>query len=196
MTRRSIPALAVLALALGCDATFTRSADDPSIDEPALSTRFDRADLDRAVAEWWVGFRDSPFVSGLGLKRPSIAVLNIANDTSEHIGGALDNLLNMVETRLVNSEQFSVVDHTALTRDANLAERLRQLGDAVDPDTRVALGKEFGIAYFVNGRVGETAEKHGDVRRVQYYLFLRVTDVSTNLVKYQWQVDLTKQQDG
>ena len=33
----------------------------------------------------------------------------------------------------------------------------------------------------------------GDTRRVQYFLFLRVTDVATNVIKYQDQVDLTKQ---
>ncbi|MGQ0554128.1 MAG: hypothetical protein ACT4PU_13020 [Planctomycetota bacterium] len=183
---------AVLLLA-GCGPTFTRSADEPEIDDPAMSTRLDRRDLELALAEWVVGFGGSEFVHGLGLQKPNIAILHIANDTSEHIGGALDNLLSAAETKLVNSGQWNVIDNTRLMADAVMAERLRQAGDAVDPATRSALGKEYGIHYFVNGRVGDTAEKTGDTRRVQYYLFLRVTDVATNLIKYQAQVDITKQ---
>jgi len=81
-------------------------------------------------------------------------------------------------------------------RDAVLAERLRAMGDAVDPATVAALGKEYGIEYFVTGSVGETTEKFEDGRRVQYYLFLKVIDVSTMLVRYQARVDITKQVEG
>jgi hypothetical protein len=80
--------------------------------------------------------------------------------------------------------------------DAAMAERIRQLGDEVDPATRVALDQQFGIRYFVNGRVGDVAEKTGGVRRVQYFLFLRVTDVATNENVFQEQVDITKQAEG
>ena len=179
--------------AAGCGPTFTRGSDDPSIDEPPMSTRLDRKDLDIALEQWITGFQASPFMVTLPRDKPSIAILNIANDTSEHIGGALDNLLSEMETKLVDSGAWTVVDNSRLTTDANMAERLRQLGDTVDPETRVALGKEYGIHYFVNGRVGETTEEVEDTRRVQYYLFLRVTDVATNVIRYQDQVDITKQ---
>ncbi|MHC5212342.1 MAG: hypothetical protein ACYTG2_16630 [Planctomycetota bacterium] len=196
LTSPALPALALLAgilAAPACGPTFTRGSDKPEIDDPALSTRLDRRDLELALAEWEVAFRKSPFVESLGLKQPSIAILRINNDTTEHIGDALQNLLNSMETRLVESGLWTVVDHSTLSRDANMAERLRQLGDTVDPETRVALGKEYGIHYFINGRVGDTAEKTGDTRRVQYYLFLRVTDVATNVIRFQKQVDITKQ---
>jgi hypothetical protein len=200
--RKHVPALPVLSVLAGvaallvlpaCGPTFTRGSDKPQIDDPALSTRLDRRDLELALAQWEVAFRQSPFVESLGLKQPSIAILRINNDTTEHIGDALSNLLNSMETKLVESGLWTVVDHSTLSRDANMAERLRQLGDTVDPATRVALGKEYGIHYFINGRVGDTAEKTGDTRRVQYYLFLRVTDVATNVIKFQKQVDITKQ---
>jgi hypothetical protein len=183
------------AVAVGCGPTFTRGSDDPTIDEPPMSTRLDRKDLDIALEQWITGFQASPFMVTLprGKPLPSIAILKIANDTSEHIGGALDNLLSEMETKLVDSGAWTVVDNSRLTTDANMAERLRQLGDTVDPETRVALGKEYGIHYFVNGRVGETTEEVQDTRRVQYYLFLRVTDVATNVIRYQDQVDITKQ---
>lgn len=182
-----------LAAAAGCGPTFTRASDEPEIDDPAMSTGLDRKDLELALEQWVTGFEASPFMVTLPRDKPSIAILKIANDTSEHIGGALDNLLNSMETKLVDSGAWTVVDNTRLSSDANMSERLRQLGDTVDPETRVALGKEYGIHYFVNGRVGETTEEVEDTRRVQYFLFLRVTDVATNVIRYQDQVDLTKQ---
>jgi penicillin-binding protein activator len=185
--------LPLLLLLPACGPTFSRASEDPEIDAPALSTRLDRVDLELALAEWSAGFEESPFVKNLGDRPPSIAILRIANDTSEHIGGALDSLLNSAETRLVQSGRWNVVDNTTLTSDAIIAERLRDLGDDVDDATIAALGKEFGIEYFVNGRVGDTTEKSEDVRRVQYYLFLRVTEVSTKLIRYQASIDITKQ---
>ena len=185
--------LAVSLAAGGCGPTFTRASDEPEIDDPAMSTRLDRRDLELALEQWLTGLEASPFMVSLPRDKPTIAILKIANDTSEHIGGALDNLLNSMETKLVNSGVWTVVDNSRLATDANMAERLRQLGDTVDPQTRVALGKEYGIHYFVLGRVGEGVEEVKDTRRVQYFLFLRVTDVATNQIKYQDQVDLTKQ---
>jgi len=183
-----------LALAAsGCGPTFTRGSDKPEIDDPAMSIGLDRKDLEVALDQWVTGFEASPFVVTLPRDKPSIAILKIANDTSEHISGMLDNLLNAMETKLVDSGAWTVVDNSRLTTDANMAERLRQLGDTVDPETRVQLGKEYGIHYFVVGRVGEQVEEVEDTRRVQYFLFLRVVDVATNVIRYQDQVDLTKQ---
>ncbi len=173
--------------------SYSRGSEDHEIDEPALSTRLDRVDLEMALAEWTFGLDGSPFVKTLGERKPSIAILHIANDSSEHIGGALDTLLNSAETRLVQSGQWNVVDNSTLSADAIIAERLRDLGDDVDDATIAALGKEFGIEYFINGRIGDTAEKSGDLRRVQYYLFLRVTEVATKLIRYQASIDITKQ---
>ncbi len=191
----AIPALlALLVLMPGCRGpTFTRGSDDPAIDEPALSTRLDKVDLDLALGQWNQGFEAGEFVSGLAQRKPRIAILRIANDSSEHIEGALDNLLGAAETRLVQSGLWNVVDNSRLMADAVIAERLRDLGDAVDDETAAALGKEFGIEYFVNGRVGDTAEKVHDTRRVQYFLFLRVTEVATKRIVYQARVDITKQ---
>jgi len=185
-----------LAVSLSCSGPhYTRASDDPSIEDPAFSVRLDRKDLDLAFAEWEQGFNGSAFVRGLS-RTPSLAILPMRNDTSEHIGGALDNLLSTAETQLVNGGRFHVVETAQFVRDAVLAERLRAMGDAVDPATVAALGKEYGIEYFVTGRVGDTTEKFEDGRRVQYYLFLKVIDVSTMLVRYQARVDITKQVEG
>jgi hypothetical protein len=182
--------LAALMLSVACGGpSYERGVDDPSIDEEALSTRLDRADLQLALDQWWSKFEGSPFVSGVGSDRPNIAILRISNDTSEHVSGALGNLLNSIETKLVNMNRWNVIDNSALTADGVMAERIRSVSDSVDPDTIAALGKEYGIHYFINGRVGDTAEKTSDKRRVQYYLFLRVTDVATKITVFQEQID-------
>ena len=174
---------------------YSRASEEPEIEEPAMSTRLDRVDLELALSQWVDELDGSAFAATLPPRKPSIAILHIANDTSEHISGALDNLLSEAETDLVQSGKWNVVDNTTLTRDAVLAERLRDSGDAVDAATVAALGKEYGIEYFVNGRVGDTTEKNDDVRRVQYYLFLRVTEVATMRVMHQTSVPITKQEN-
>ena len=182
--------LTALMLSVACGGpSYERGVDDPSIDEEALSTRLDRSDLQLALDQWWSKFEGSPFVSDVGSDRPNIAILRISNDTSEHVSGALHNLLNSIETKLVNMNRWNVIDNSALTADGVMAERIRSVSDSVDPDTIAALGKEYGIHYFINGRVGDTAEKTSDKRRVQYYLFLRVTDVATKVTVFQEQID-------
>ena len=192
---RRFRALLLLALAACSGPEYSRSYEEPEIEEPALSTRLDRKDLELALSRWVDELNGSAFVATLAPRKPSLAILHIQNDTSEHIAGALDNLLSSAETDLVQSGRWNVIDNTTLMRDAVLAERLRDAGDAVDPETVAALGKEYGIEYFVNGRVGDTTEKNDDVRRVQYYLFVRVTEVATLRVMHQTRVDITKQEN-
>lgn len=186
---------ALLVLSLACSGpSYQRGSDDPSIDKAAMSTRLDRADLELALDKWYAAFQESGFVRDLGPGNPSISVLEIANDTSEHIGSALRNLITSVETDLVNNGRFAVISNDQIATSAILKERLR--GDSVDADTMAALGKEFGVLYFVHGRVGETTEKTEDARRVQYYLFLKVTEVETRRNVFQKQIDITKQISG
>lgn len=195
MKRLTLAAVLCLACLPACTGPeYTRAADDPDIEDPALSTRLDRRDLELALDAWIDELDASAFAKTLAHK-PSIAILHVQNDTSEHISGALDNLLSSIETRLVQSGLFNVVDNTTLTQDAVLAERMRAASDAVDPATAAALGREYGIEYLVNGRVGDMPEKTDDVRRVQYELFLRVTDVATLRIVHQTQVDITKQEN-
>ena len=184
-----------LAFMLGaCGPTIQRGTDDPSIDEAAMSTRLDRVDLEKALGDWYTEFSGSKFLARQDGGQSTIAVLRIDNDTSEHIGSSLRNLIDSVETRLVNDGDFSVVSNDAIAKEAVAAEFMR--GDAVDASTMAALGKQLGVHYFVSGRVGESAEKTSDARRVQYFLFLRVVEVETVRNVFQAQIDITKQISG
>lgn len=195
-----MPRTLIIALLSGLAAcsspTIQRGSDDPQIDEAALSTRLDRVDLDRALDQWYEQFRASKFALDVPADNRRLAVLEIDNDTSEFIGSALRNLIEAVETEIVNDGVFDVLSNDEIARDAIMQERLRSLGDTVDPETVAALGRELGVHYFVHGRVGETAEKTRDKKRIQYFLFLKVTEVATTRIVFQQSIPITKQIQG
>ncbi len=194
MIRPSLPvALALLVALSSCSPTFRRGQDDPSINEAALSTGLDAADLDRALADWYDDFAKSPRILALPEEGRILAVLQINNDTSQYIAPQLDALISGFETRLVNDGFFRVVARDQLANNAILQERMHSTSDSVDPQTSVALGKEFGVHYVVYGKVSDNVEKTSDTKRVQYFLTLKVTAVETSETLYQQKVQITKQ---
>lgn len=202
MLRRPFAAVLLLLLLLlaACSSpTYTRGSDDPSIDDAALSTRLDRRDLEQALDQWMVEFDGSNFfrkAEDLPDGQRSLAILSIENQTSEHISGALGSLIRSFETQIINGGVFEVVANDEIAKNALIEERVRSLGETVDPETRAMLGKEFGVNYFVYGYVGDVAEKTQDKKRVQYFLFMTVTSVETGRKEFQYQVDITKQMEG
>lgn len=191
---RPLVALLLLSLVCACGPTFERASDDPSIDEPAMSTKLDRADLELALQQWYEEFDASAFVGADDGSLRTISVLEVENRTSEHISSGLAALIQSVETRLVNSGDFAVVGNDELVKEA-IAQQ-HQDNDLIDPATMAAVGKRLGVQYFVSGLVGDTTEKTDDTRRVQYYLFLKVTEVETLRIVFQSQIDITKQVSG
>ena len=93
-SRGSLALLLLAALLPACSGPeYSRAAEDPEINDPALSTRLDSKDIDLALSSWVSELARSEFVKGLPPGRPGIAILVIENATSEHIAGALDTLL-------------------------------------------------------------------------------------------------------
>ena len=193
---RALLTTTTLFLLVGCSGpTFSRDGENPDIDKGAMSTGLDREDLQKSLDEWYEDFADSRFVKEASPSdRTSISVLHIENNTSERISGALSSLITSVETKLVNTGVFSVVANDQVAKDAIYKELAA--GDAVDPTSMAAAGKRLGVKYFIYGDVGDTAEKTSDRRRVQYYLFLKVVEVETNVIVFQQQIDRTKQISG
>ena len=79
--------LACLTLALSVSVacggpSYQRGTDDPSLDEAAMSTGLDRADLEHAMDKWLAAFNASGFVSHLPSGPRTISVLDISNETS------------------------------------------------------------------------------------------------------------------
>jgi hypothetical protein len=121
---------------------------------------------------------------------PIVSLFPINNETSEHVRDQLDALLSKMETKLINSGLVNVVDHA---RQNELIEEVkRQQGGAFDEAHSADVGRQLGAQFFLTGKVYDSAERTGDERRVQYFLFMKIVEVETALVKWQNEANLTK----
>ncbi len=193
---RSLLALVVLGLVAACGSpqpTYVRGSDVPGLDDPAMGTGLDRRDLEQLLNENMAHFTSSPFFADAGRRtgtRPTAAIMPMENWTTEHIEPQLHALLGMVETQLVNSNQFTVV--AASLRDEILEELRLQQGEEFDQSRAVALGRQLGVHYFFTGRVVDNTERTAVARRVQYFMFMQAIDVETGAIVWQNQAELTK----
>jgi penicillin-binding protein activator len=185
-----------IAMILACggsgESTYVRGDEVAGIDQPAMSTGLDRADLDELFGQNIDSLLSSRFYRNVasGGEAKSLAIFPFKNETSEHIGPQLQTLLSKVETQLVND---GVVDVYAHERQGEiLAELKLQQSDFFDKSRIPELGRLMGVNYIVTGKVYDSAERTSDVRRVQYFLFMQVIDVETGAVKWQQESELTK----
>src|SRR5581483_5622609 len=125
-----------------------------------------------------------------GENRPSVAVLPIRNDTSEHVESALDSLISDVETVLINGGHVRVVSHE--NQGALVDEVKAQQSDAFDQSTVSRWGRQVGARYFVTGKIFANDERQNDERRVQYTLFMQVIEAETGEVLFQNKASVTK----
>jgi len=192
----ALSALAVLALALaGCRSTPTLAAYQPDPDAPAREPRLELQDLELAMEEWMAGLQASPFVESLGLRTPGIAILRIANDSSQPLDEAVASLITAAEASLQGTGQWRVVENASLMADTATAERLSALGDTMDEATAAALFRAHSLAYVIHGRIGDTASEQAGQLHLRDFLFLRVTELPTRRIVYQARIDVTKQPD-
>ena len=158
--------LIVLVLAMvACGPTYVRDTDVEGLDDAAMSTGLDRADLDRLFAENVESLMNS------GVSRawreesgaqPTLRLERFANETSEHIDSQLEALLSKLETQLINA------------------------GDVL------VLAEGNDARYHLTGKAYDSAEKTSDARRVQYFLFMKVVDTETGAVRWQNEAAITK----
>ena len=81
-----------------------RGSDVQGLDDAAMSTGLDKRDLERLLHENMEALQASALVKRWeGENRPAVAVLQMRNDTSEHIESVLAALITDVETTLVNA---------------------------------------------------------------------------------------------
>lgn len=180
----------VLGSAAGCAPTVSRGGagtKNPGLDDAALSTGLDKADLDYLVEENLNALFDSNFWQRNILDHPNdqqlVTIFPIKNDTSEHLDDQLDTLLGSIETFLVNSGSVGVVSRE---RQADMMREVGyQQGDQIDPASAARVGRQLGAKYYFTGKVGAVDEKLKKQRRVQYSLFLQVIEVDTSLIRFQ-----------
>ena len=185
-------AAALLGSASACGGpTAVRGSDVAGLDDAAMSTGLDRRDLQQMLRTNLDSLQASAVVRRWeGEDRPTVAVLPIRNETSEHVEGALDALISDIETELVNAGHVRVI---SVADQPDLVEQVRsQQTDAYDPTKVASWCQQVGAKYFVTGKVYTVDERQSGERRVQYFLFMRVLDAATSDLLWQNKANVTK----
>ncbi|MDH3201352.1 MAG: penicillin-binding protein activator LpoB [Myxococcales bacterium] len=156
-----------------------------------MSTSLDRKDLEQALKVSMETLRTSGVMARWASEnQPNVGVLPIRNETSEHIGSALDALMTEIESQLINFAPVRVVSLD--TQDALMDEIRHQQQSGFDQTQIARWGKQLGVRYIVTGKVFSSDERTEKARRVQYYLFIRVVSVETGEILFQNQAPITK----
>ncbi len=168
--------------------------ENPKLDDGAMSTTLDRADVQYLVDQNLDAMFTSAFwgrdVQGAIGDPPVVAIWPITNATSEHLDDQMLTLLSAIETKLVNSGAVNVVSRE---RQAEMAaEAGVQNMAAFDPATAATLGKQIGAKYYITGKVTSVDERIKRTRRLQYTLFLQVIEVETSMIKFQFESERSK----
>jgi uncharacterized protein (TIGR02722 family) len=179
-------------LSVGCGGPkAVRGSEVAGLDDEAMGTGLDRRDLQLMLHENMESLQNSALVKRWESEsRPAVAVLQMRNDTSEHIDSVLNALITEVETSLVNAGHVRVISRDS--QPEMIAEVEKQQSDAFDASTVSRLGNQVGVRYFVTGRVYNADERQSGERRVQYFLFMRVLDVETGDILWQNSAAVTK----
>jgi uncharacterized protein (TIGR02722 family) len=189
---RASVVLSLLVVVVGCGKpTPVRGEEVQGLDEEAMSTGLDRRDLQKMLHDNMQVLQTSAVIQRWQAEnRPTIAVLPIRNDTSEHIESALDTLISDVETILINGGHVTVISHE--NQGALVEEVKRQSTGAFDQATVSRWGKQIGARYFVTGKTFANDERRDDERRVQYTLFMQVLNAETGEILFQNKASVTK----
>jgi uncharacterized protein (TIGR02722 family) len=168
-----------------------RGEDVEGLDYHAMSTGLDRRDLEKMLHENMETMRTSAVVQRWQAEdRPSVAVLPIRNETSEHVDSALQALISDIETNLINWGAVRVISQE--NQQQLLGEIRKQYSEGFDQAKIAHWGKQIGARYFVTGKVFSTDERVGEQRRVQYYMFIQVLNVETGEIMFQNKTSVTK----
>jgi penicillin-binding protein activator len=184
--------LTTLLLLAGCGGPkAVRGSDVEGLDDAAMGTGLDRKDLQSMLATNMNALNSSAAVARWqGEDRPSVAVMTIKNETSEHIESALDALISDVETALVNGGHVRVI--SSQDQPELMAKVRGQQGEAFDQSQIAGWGQQVGARYFVTGKVYTVDERQAGERRVQYFLFMRVLEAATGDLLWQNKASVTK----
>ena len=187
--------LVMLGLALtgtGCGKEYVRGSQDPSIDNPAMSTGIDKDDIQRMLSENLNNLRVSPIMEQWRSDRgkDSVAVFPFQNETTEHIDSQLSAILSEAETWLVDSSVVTVISRER--QNQMIAEVEGQQHPVFNPAHAAQYGKQLGAKYFITGKVSASDERTRDARRVQYFFFMQVIDVETSAIRWQHKAYVTK----
>ena len=178
--------------ALGCGGPkAVRGEDVAGLDDQAMSTGLDRRDLQKMLHDNMQALQAAPIIARWQQeKEPTVSVLPLRNETTEHIDSQLDSLISDIETTLVNAGHVKVI---SLESQPQLMEQVRrQYQDGFDQSKIAAWGKQIGVRYVVTGKVFSADERQDKERRVQYFMFIQVLEVETSAILFQYKTAVTK----
>ena len=192
-----IPVFSAFALSLavfaGCGGgpVAVRGQQVEGLDQEAFGTGLDKHDLQTLMHENMKAFDKSAVLRRWRTEdRPTVSVLPMRNETSEHIDGVLEALVSDVETLLIEKGEVRVV---SLERQPQIMDEIRrQHSGGYDPTNMARWGKQVGARYFVTGKVFSADERFEDERRVQYFMFMQILDVETGDILFQNKSEITK----
>jgi TolB-like protein len=185
----------ILLSPMACRTQYVSDQDAPRIDDYAMSLRLDRRDLNRLYDDNISALMTSNIVDQWEREAaqgtsPVVAIFPMRNETSEHIAPQLETLLAEFETDLVQKTPVDIVDRAAQPDLIN--EIYAQHTQAYDQQRVAEAGRQLGAQYVVTGKVFDVSERVADERRVQYFMFIQVLDVSTGVIKFQNRSQVTK----
>ncbi len=192
-SRLILAALLAAAVASGCaKPTYVRGDEVEGFDDQTMGTTFDKRDLETLLHDNLTKFVDSGVAKRWGedKSRPILAIYPMANETSEHIGSQLDALMSDIETYMVNTNLVRVV---SIERQKQMIREVeKQHGGGFDPNHVAEYNKQLGAQFYMTGKVFSSDQAAGGERRVQYFMFMQVIDVSTSEVVWQNKAQVTK----
>jgi PBP1b-binding outer membrane lipoprotein LpoB len=171
---------------------YVRGSDDPSVDNPAMSTGLDKDDIQHTLQNLLNQMRTAPIMDQWRSDRAqdTVAIAPFINETSEHIDPQLSAMLSETETWLVNANVARVVSQE------RQLDMIRQVEGAqhpvFDPRHIPQYGKQLGVKFYVTGKVGSSDERSDEARRVQYFIFMQVIDVESSEIRWQQKAYITK----
>jgi penicillin-binding protein activator len=185
-------ALTSIAAGAGCGPQYVRGSEVEGLDDQAMGTGLDKRDMEQLLHENLKSLMASPVANRWNQEgsRPTLAIYPLANETSEHIDSQLNALLSDVETFMVNSALVTVV--SVERQRQMIAELEKQHGGGFDPNHVAEYNRQLGAKYYLTGKVYAADERAEDVRRVQYFMFMQLIDVSTSGVLWQNKAAFTK----
>jgi TolB-like protein len=186
-----------LAFSSACAKTeYVRGTQEPGIDSPAMGTGLDKTDIQQMLHENLNHLRTAPIMETWrqGGGKTVVAVFPFSNETTEHIESQLGAILSEAETWLVESNAVTVI---ARDRQNQMIAEIEGNKNAVFNPAHVAqYGKQLGAQYFLTGKVQTSDERTDDSRRVQYFFFMQVVEISTSAIKWQHKAYVTKMARG
>jgi PBP1b-binding outer membrane lipoprotein LpoB len=182
---------ALLALT-ACGPTYVRGSNDPSIDNPAMSTGLDKDDIQRMLSENLNHLRTAPIMDiwRSHHSQDTVAIFPFQNDTTEHLEPQLQSILGEAETWLVEANVVTMVSRER--QNQMIAEVEGQQHPVFNHAHVAQYGRQLGVKYFITGKVSANDERAEGARRVQYTFFMQVIEVETGVIRWQHKSYVTK----